>query len=137
MRASSIWRLDILFNNAVADFPDFRNPAIDSACQQSEKLFSTSFSAIAEMDWVFAELVIAAKGEFAFTGNLVAMLPLPIRAVYNAIKGAMDSYINTLWLEIQLFGVQVVNDVTGGVGTEMCQPEKMVEKGKQKVSSWL
>ncbi|KAK0926682.1 NADPH-dependent 1-acyl dihydroxyacetone phosphate reductase [Friedmanniomyces endolithicus] len=89
--------LDILVNNAGRNYTV---PALDIELDEVRATFEAN---------VFAVMRICQ------IGSLAAVMPYVFGAVYNASKGALHSYTDTLRVELAPFGVRVVNVVTGGV----------------------
>lgn len=104
--------------------------AIESTREEAEKVFSTNFFAVIEMVRVFADSVIAAKGTLVFTGSVAGYAPFVAGSVYNASKGALHSYLNTLRVELRPFHVKVINIVTGGVKTPIWDNEITLRPGQ-------
>ncbi|KAJ9294358.1 hypothetical protein DTO271G3_6933 [Paecilomyces variotii] len=115
-------RLDILYNNAGKMK---RIMAIDSTREQAEDMFNTNLFGVIELNSTFADLVIAAKGKFVFTGSCAALAPVPAQCIYNASKAALHAYIDTLRIEMSPFGVEVVNVITGAVKSHIWNSERI------------
>ncbi|KAJ9201988.1 hypothetical protein DTO021D3_6351 [Paecilomyces variotii] len=115
-------KLDILYNNAGKMK---RIMAIDSTREQAQDTFNTNLFGVIELNSTFADLVIAAKGRFVFTGSCGAIAPVPTLSIYNASKAALHAYINTLRIEMSPFGVEVVNVITGGVKSHIWNSERI------------
>ena len=104
--------LDILVNNAGRNYTV---PALDIDLDEVRATFEANVFAVMRICQVFAPLVIEAQGTIVQIGSLAAVMPYVFGAVYNASKGALHSYTDTLRVELAPFGVRVVNVVTGGV----------------------
>lgn len=125
-------KLDIIYHNAGLKVPKF---AIETSRADAELQIKTNFLSIVEMNRVFADLIIAAKGMIVNTGSTAEYGPLPLGAVYNASKAAMRMYANTLRVEMRPFGVRVVDIVTGGVRTDMWRKSKVeIDQGLHLIS---
>ncbi|ODV94194.1 hypothetical protein PACTADRAFT_51073 [Pachysolen tannophilus NRRL Y-2460] len=109
-------KLDLLYNNAGASCT---MPAIDVDDDSVYKCFAVNFFAPIRMTREFAPLLIKAKGCVAFTGSLAGIAPFPWGSIYSASKAAIHQYCSVLHLELQPFGVKVLNIVTGGVHTNI------------------
>ena len=120
--AQTAGKLDILYHNAGLKVPKF---PVETTRSEAEIQVQTNFLSIVEMNRVFADIIIAAKGVIVHTGSTAEYGPLPLGAVYNASKAAMSMYANTLRVEMRPFGVRVVDIVTGGVKTEMWNKSKI------------
>lgn len=108
--------LDILFNNAGV-------PCTAPAFELEEEWFHFCFevNVFGPMRTVrvFHPLLIKSKGLIAFTGSTAGIIPLPFNSVYSSSKGAIHSYANSLALEVQPFGIKVINFISGAVETDI------------------
>lgn len=109
-------RLDILYHNA-----GYRSlaMAIETSSREAFKMFNANFFGIVEMNAIFADLVIAARGKIVFTGSVSGYTPHPSQSVYNSSKSAVALYARTLRIEMKPFGVRVVFVQTAAVSTGM------------------
>jgi len=111
-------KLDILVNNAGI----YRLvPAIDLDLEDIQSIFMTNLFGVMLLCKEFAPLLIAAQGKIVNIGSVAAMVPVVFSSAYNASKAALLSYGDTLRVEMEPFGVQVVTVVTGGVATNIIQ----------------
>lgn len=69
-------------------------------------------------------LVIRARGKIVNIGSITAVTPYVFSSIYNATKGALHAYSNTLRLELAPFGVKVMLIVTGGVKSRITRTER-------------
>lgn len=106
--------LDILFNNAGVFLG---NPAFDVDDALIQRSFDVNVYGSMRVVREFHPLLIKSKGLIAFTGSILALIPLPFNSVYSATKAAIQAYANTLAVEVEPFGVKVLNLVTGTVDT--------------------
>ncbi|TKA79679.1 hypothetical protein B0A55_04081 [Friedmanniomyces simplex] len=104
--------LDILVNNAGRNYTV---PALDIEIDEVRATFEANVFAVMRICQAFAPLIIEAKGTIVQIGSLAAVMPYVFGAAYNASKGALHSYTDTLRVELAPFGVRVVNVITGGV----------------------
>ncbi|OBA22704.1 NAD(P)-binding protein [Metschnikowia bicuspidata var. bicuspidata NRRL YB-4993] len=107
-------RLDILYNNAGQACTMAAMDATDAAVAQC---FAVNVFAPMAVTREFAALLIKARGTVGFTGSVSGVLPAPFLAVYSASKAALHQYVATLRVEMEPFGVTVLNFVTGSVQT--------------------
>jgi 1-acylglycerone phosphate reductase len=109
-------KLDVLYHNA-----GYRSlgMAIESSVEEAFKMFNTNFFGILDMNRVFADMVIKTKGKIVFTGSVSGYTPHPTSSVYVASKAALAMYVETLRIEMEPFGVQVVHVATAAVNTGM------------------
>lgn len=108
--------LDILFNNAGVPC---RAPAFDLEEDWFRFCFEVNVFGPMRTVKVFHPLLIKSKGLIAFTGSTAGLVPLPFNTVYSSSKGAIQSYANSLALEVQPFGIKVLNFVAGAVETDI------------------
>lgn len=117
--------LDILYHNA-----GVRSIVLGmhSSWELAEDTFRTNLFAIVEMTRVFMPLVLNAGpgGKIVFSNSVAAVVPIPTQVIYDASKAALNMYAKVLAMEVRPLGVQVVNVITGEVGTTMA--EKRMEK---------
>ncbi|KAK3114841.1 NADPH-dependent 1-acyl dihydroxyacetone phosphate reductase [Teratosphaeriaceae sp. CCFEE 6253] len=114
-------RLDVLVNNAGRNYTV---PALDVDLAEVRAVFETNVYAVMALCQAFAPLVIASKGTIVQIGSLAAVMPYVFGGVYNASKGALHSYTDTLRVELAPFGVRVVNVITGGVASNLTRVER-------------
>ncbi|KAK4910065.1 NADPH-dependent 1-acyl dihydroxyacetone phosphate reductase [Elasticomyces elasticus] len=118
--------LDILVNNAGRNYTV---PALDVEISEIRSTFETNVFAVMLMCQSFAPLLIEAKGTIVQIGSLAAVVPYVFGSVYNASKGALHSYTDTLRVELAPFGVRVVNIITGGVKSSIARTERQLPRG--------
>jgi len=104
--------LDILVNNAGKSYTV---PATDVTLDGVRSLFETNVFSVMMMCKEFVPLLIAAQGKIINIGSVAAIVALPFGSVYNASKAALHAYGDTLRIELEPFGVEVITVVTGGV----------------------
>lgn len=108
--------LDMLINNAGINYTV---PALDMDMADVRRVFETNVFAVMSICQRFAPLLIEAKGTIVMIGSLAGVIPYVFGAGYNASKGALHQYANTLRVELAPFGVKVINVVTGGVSSQL------------------
>ena len=59
-------------------------------------------------------------------GSLAGVMPYVFGSVYNASKAALHSYTDTIRLELEPFGVDVVTIVTGGVKSNIARTKQQL-----------
>ncbi|KAH8433014.1 SDR family oxidoreductase [Aspergillus melleus] len=109
-------KLDILINNAGQSMV---YPALDSSIESSKKLFDVNLFGPMAVAQAFAPLVIAAKGTVVNVCSMSGVANAPWLSVYNASKAGLQSWSETLRLELNPFDVQVISLVTGSVATNL------------------
>ncbi|KAG5417202.1 AYR1 [Candida metapsilosis] len=108
--------LDILYNNAGQICTSSTTDVTD---QDLEQTFEVNVLGAIRMVREFVPLLINAKGVIGFTGSIAGFNPIPFQSIYNSSKAAIDSYAATLRIEMDPFGVKVINFVSGGVKTNI------------------
>ncbi|PLB53811.1 NAD(P)-binding protein [Aspergillus steynii IBT 23096] len=109
-------KLDILVNNAGQSMV---YPALDSGIENSKKLFDINFFGPVAVTQAFAPLIIAAKGTVVNVCSMSGVANAPWLSVYNASKAGLQSWSESLRLELQPFDVKVISLVTGSVSTNL------------------
>jgi len=99
-------------------------PATDVTLDGIRSLFETNVFSVMVMCKEFAPLLISAQGKIINIGSVAAITPLPFGSIYNASKAAIHSYSDTLRIELEPFGVQVITVVTGGVKSNIATHSK-------------
>ncbi|KAJ7457014.1 NAD(P)-binding protein [Mycena latifolia] len=109
--------LDILVNNAGQALA---LPATDFDIDEVKGVFEVNLFGVMRMVQEFAPLLIASgDGRIVNIGSIGGVMPFPFNSPYNASKAALNSYGNTLRLEMAPFNVQVVTIITGGVQSKI------------------
>lgn len=109
-------KLDVLYNNAGQSCTF---PALDVTPEVMEKCFQVNVFGHINMSRELSEFVINGKGTILFTGSLAGVISFPFGSIYSATKAAIHAYARGLHLELQPFGVRVINVITGGVATNI------------------
>ncbi|OBT68759.1 hypothetical protein VE03_02206 [Pseudogymnoascus sp. 23342-1-I1] len=99
-------------------------PAIEVSDADILTTFTTNIISVIATVRELAPLLILAKGKIVNIGSITAVTPYVFGAVYNATKGALQAYSNTLRLELAPFGVRVVLVVTGGVKSRIARTDR-------------
>ncbi|KZL74860.1 short-chain dehydrogenase [Colletotrichum incanum] len=132
-------KLDILFNNAgISKLSLFTNhcvvyeaPAIEPDPHQVRKMFDTNVFGLFDVVATFAPLLIAAVSGsntapmIVNVASIVARIPFPFSAAYNASKAAVSSYSDTLRLELSPVGVRVTTIFMGEVSTRLMSQDNI------------
>ncbi|OHW95876.1 short-chain dehydrogenase [Colletotrichum incanum] len=109
-------KLDILFNNAGIS---------------KLKMFDTNVFGLFDVVATFAPLLIAAVSGsntapmIVNVASIVARIPFPFSAAYNASKAAVSSYSDTLRLELSPVGVRVTTIFMGEVSTRLMSQDNI------------
>ena len=120
-------KLHFIFHNA-----GYRSLAmgIEAPYDESVRMMTTNLAGVIELNRMFADMVIAAKGVMVFTSSLSGLMPQPTHAVYCASKAALDLWARILRIEMHPLGVRVVVVHTGGVKTTMADMSLELDEGK-------
>jgi len=97
--------LDILVNNAGRTYV---SPAIDLDISEVKAVFEANIFAVMQMCREFAPLLISSKGLIVNMGSAGSRVPNPFSSCYNASKGALEAYNDTLRVELAPFHVRVL-----------------------------
>lgn len=110
-------RLDILINNAGASYT---MPIADIDIDEARKLFETNVWGCIAVTQAFLPLLMKSSKALVVNHTSVgAGMSIPFQGVYNASKAAMSMISETMRLELEGFGISVVNLKTGGVQTNI------------------
>ncbi|KAK4506302.1 hypothetical protein PRZ48_000032 [Zasmidium cellare] len=110
-------RLDILINNAGASYT---MPISDIDIIEARELFDTNvWGCIATTQAFLPLLIKSPKPIIVNHTSIGAGMTIPFQGVYNASKAAMSMLSKTMRLELECFGIDVVELKTGGVQTEI------------------
>lgn len=107
-------KLDVLVNNAGAGYS---MPLVEADVAEVKKLFDLNVFSVLRTTQLFFPLLRAA-GPGALVANntsVASVLGLPWQAPYSASKAATASFTAALRLELQPFGINVVDLKTGAV----------------------
>lgn len=110
--------------NSNLHYPDCTVPAIEVTDSDIHSTFSTNIISVIQIIRELAPLVIRARGKIVNIGSITAVTPYVFGSVYNATKGALQAYSNTLRLELAPFGVRVILVVTGGVQSRIARTDR-------------
>jgi NAD(P)-dependent dehydrogenase (short-subunit alcohol dehydrogenase family) len=139
--------LDILVNNAGAGY---NMPLLDASIPDIQKQFELNVFAVLRTAQLFFPLLRNSTTKMLVNNTSVnSVMALPWQGPYNASKAAIASVTETLRLELQPFGIRVIDLKTGGVrskffenvsasATHMSIPEASAYvPGKEEVESRL
>ncbi|KFX95420.1 hypothetical protein V490_03890 [Pseudogymnoascus sp. VKM F-3557] len=118
-------KLDILVNNAGKNCTV---PAIEVSDEDIQSTFETNIFSVIQIIRELSPLIISAKGKIVNIGSITAVTPYVFGSVYNATKGALQAYSNTLRLELAPFGVRVILVVTGGVQSRIARTDRTLSE---------
>ncbi|EOO03321.1 putative short-chain dehydrogenase protein [Phaeoacremonium minimum UCRPA7] len=113
---SKVPTLDILVNNAGAQF---LMPVVDINIAEARKLYDLNVWAYVAVVQAFLPLLLKSKGMIVNQTSIGAVTTLPFQAVYNSSKAAMAMITDSMRLELQPFGIKVIDLRTGIVKTNL------------------
>ena len=113
---SKLPSLDILVNNAGATF---LMPIVDVSIADAKKTFDLNVWSYIAVTQAFMPLLLASKGMVVNQTSVGGCTTIPFQAVYNASKAALVMFSDTLRLELQPFGITVVDLRTAVVKTNL------------------
>jgi 1-acylglycerone phosphate reductase len=120
---SRVSSLDILVNNAGAAYS---MPVSDLSLPEAKKLFDLNVWSYLAVTQAFLPLLLESKGLVANHTSAGSLVALPFQSAYNASKAAMAMFSNVQRLELEPFGITVVDLKTGGVKTNLLENHKEV-----------
>jgi len=109
---SKVPHLDILINNAGAGYT---MPISDISIPEAKKQFDLNVWSYIAVTQAFTPLLLKSKGIIVHNTSVASVSSLPFQATYSASKSAMASFAEAQRLELQPFGVRVVDLKTGAV----------------------
>ncbi|KAK9384123.1 NAD(P)-binding protein [Lipomyces mesembrius] len=113
--------LDILVNNAGATYG---MPVSDLSIAESKKLFDLNVWSYLAVTQAFLPLLLKSKGMIVNQTSVVSSVAIPFHSVYSASKAAMAMFSDSQRLELEPFGVTVVDLRTGAVSTNILKNQK-------------
>jgi 1-acylglycerone phosphate reductase len=115
---SQIPQLDILVNNAGAVY---NMPFSDMSIKTARELFDLNVWSYLAVSQAFLPLLLKSKGMIVNQTSIASLVTLPFQGAYNASKAAMAMFSDTQRLELEPFGVKVVDLKTGSVRSNILQ----------------
>lgn len=114
---SKLSSLDILVNNAGATF---LMPVVDVNIAEAKKIFDLNVWSYIAVTQAFMPLLLeSSQGMIVNQTSVGGSTTIPFQAVYNASKAAMILFSDTLRLELQPFGITVVDLRTAVIRTNL------------------
>jgi 1-acylglycerone phosphate reductase len=138
-------RLDILVNNAGAAYS---MPFSDLDITEAKKLFDLNVWSYLTVTQAFLPLLLESKGIIVNHSSSGSVLTLPFQSAYNASKSAVARFSDTQRLELEPFGVKVIDLKTAAVKSNIInnqldtkQPalpkDSIYQPAKEKIEKWL
>ena len=119
--------LDILVNNAGMTF---LMPIADLSIEEAKKTFDLNVWSYIAVTQAFMPLLLKSRGMVVNQTSVGGCTTIPFQAVYNASKAAIVMFSDTLRLEMEPFGVKVVDLRTAVVKTNLIRNMREREKPK-------
>ena len=113
--------LDILVNNAGASYS---MPVSDLSIGNAKRLFDINVWAQLAVTQAFLPLLIKSKGMIVNQTSVVAVAAVPFQSAYNASKAALSMFSDCQRLELEPFGVKVIDLKTGAVASNLIKNQK-------------
>ncbi|KAK5061213.1 hypothetical protein LTR84_007755 [Exophiala bonariae] len=112
--------LDVLVNNAGAGYS---MPMTDADMAEAQKVFNLNVFSVLRTTQVFFPLLRNSRNGALLVNNTSAasVVGVPMQGIYNASKAAAAMISENLRLEIEPFGIKVVDLKTGGVQSKFFQ----------------
>ena len=109
--------LDILLNNSGGGY---HLPLTDVSIDAARELFDLNVWAVLSMIQAFVPLLLKSSHGAMIVNNTSAasIASVPLQGIYNASKAAAASLTDTLRLELEPFGIKVVDMKTGAVRSQ-------------------
>lgn len=114
----SISHLDILVNNAGAVYSA---PFTDVSISEAKKLFDLNVWSYLAVTQAFLPLLLESKGTIVNNTSIAGVVVVPWQSAYNASKAAMAMFSASQRVELEPFGVKVVDLKTGAVKSNIFQ----------------
>lgn len=109
----------------------YEAPAIEADPAHTRTMFDTNVFGLFDMVSAFTPLLLASASNrgatplIINTASVLARLPWPFSAGYNASKAAVASYSDTLRIELEPLGIKVVTLFMGQVATNITSPDNI------------
>ena len=118
---SELTNLDILVNNAGAMYA---MPFSDLSIAEAKKLFDLNLWSYLAVTQAFLPLLLKSKGMIVNQTSIASAMTIPFQSAYNASKAAMAMFSDSQRLELQPFGITVVDLKTGLVTSNIFKNTK-------------
>jgi short-subunit dehydrogenase len=110
-------RLDVLVNNAGMGIT---GPVEDTPTEEMRAVFNTNlFGAIDVIKVVLPQMRSQKSGIIINVTSIAGYMGLPFRGLYSASKGALETVTEAVSMEVQNFGIKVVNIAPGDFSTNI------------------
>ena len=113
--------LDILVNNAGATYT---MPVSDLSIPEAKKLFDLNVWSYLAVTQAFLPLLLKSRGMIVNQTSGASVITVPFQSAYNASKAAIATFSDTQRLELEPFGITVVDLKTGTVKSNIMKNYK-------------
>ena len=120
---SQLSSLDILVNNAGAIYT---MPFSDLSLAEAKKLFDLNVWSYLAVTQAFLPLLLKSKGMIVNQTSGASAVTIPFQSAYNASKAAIAMFSDSQRLELEPFGITVVDLKTGTVKSNIMKNHKEV-----------
>jgi 1-acylglycerone phosphate reductase len=118
---NKVSHLDILVNNAGAAYS---MPVSDLSIPEAKKLFDLNVWSYIAVTQAFLPLLLESKGIVVNHTSAGSCVTLPFQSAYNASKAAIARFSDSQRLELEPFGIKVIDLKTGGVKSNILNNHK-------------
>jgi len=118
---AQISSLHILVNNAGAAY---NMPVSDISIPEAKKLFDLNVWSYLAVTQAFLPLLLKSKGMIINQTSIASVTAIPFQSAYDASKAAMTMFSNLQRLELQIFGITVVELKTGVIRSNLIKNQK-------------
>ncbi|KPI39599.1 NADPH-dependent 1-acyldihydroxyacetone phosphate [Cyphellophora attinorum] len=125
---SAIPQLDILFNNAGGGYS---TPYADIDIAKAKELFDLNTWSYVAVTQAFLPLLLESKGIVVNNTSVVSAGNMPFGSAYNASKAATAMFSDTARLELEPFGVRVIDLKTASTASNFAQTHMAPAKVKE------
>ncbi|KAJ5532235.1 hypothetical protein N7494_008787 [Penicillium frequentans] len=116
VRKATDGKLDVLVNNSGQQVVI---PMLEMDSEDGRKLFDVNFWGVFDMIQAFTPCLMEAKGTIVNVSSICSYLHTPFMSVYNASKGALTMFGETLRLEMLPLNIKVITVITGAIETNI------------------
>jgi short-subunit dehydrogenase len=122
---SKVRQLDILINNAGATYA---MPFSDLSIHEAKKLFDLNVWSYLAVTQAFLPLLLKSKGMIVNQTSAASVITLPFQSAYSASKAAMAAFNESQRLELEPFGIKVIDLKSGVVQSNVMKNHKEVTR---------
>ena len=119
--AAQVPSLDILVNNAGSSYS---MPISDMSIAEAKKQFDINVWSHLAVTQAFLPHLLKSRGMIVNQTSVVSTTAVPFQSAYNASKAAMAMFSDSQRLELEPFGITVVELKTGAVSSNLIKNQK-------------